>query len=46
MKKIILHIPHSATVIPINEGFILTENEIENEILKLTDWGSVALIIF
>jgi len=27
-------------------GFILTENEIENEILKLTDWGSVALIIF
>jgi N-formylglutamate amidohydrolase len=38
MRKLILHIPHSSTDIPINEGFILTENEIENEILKLTDW--------
>ena len=38
MKKLILHIPHSATEIPLHEGFILTKNEIENEILKLTDW--------
>ena len=38
MKKIILHIPHSATKIPIKEGFILSNQLIENEILKLTDW--------
>jgi N-formylglutamate deformylase len=38
MKKLILHIPRSAKEIPINEGFILNEKEIENEILKLTDW--------
>lgn len=38
MKKLILHIPHSATKIPIKEGFVLCDEIIENEILKLTDW--------
>lgn len=38
MKKIILHIPHSASNIPLKEGYILEEKILENEILKLTDW--------
>ncbi len=37
-KKIILHIPHSSTRIPIREGFIVSKKELEAEILKLTDW--------
>ena len=43
MKKLILHIPHSATKIPIKEGFILGDEIIENEIIKLTDWHTEAL---
>ena len=38
MKKLILHIPHSATRIPIKDGFTISNQLIENEILKLTDW--------
>ena len=38
MRKLILHIPHSETKIPIKEGFILNDQIIQNEILKLTDW--------
>lgn len=38
MKKIILHIPHSANKIPIKEGYILEDTVLDNEILKLTDW--------
>jgi len=37
-KKIILHIPHSSTSIPLLEGFIIDSIDLENEILKLTDW--------
>lgn len=37
-RKIILHIPHSSTHIPIKDGYIATEDEIDKEILKLTDW--------
>lgn len=38
MKKLILHIPHSAINIPLKEGYILDNKILENEILKLTDW--------
>lgn len=36
--KIILHIPHSSTIIPIREGFIVNDEIIDKEVLKLTDW--------
>jgi N-formylglutamate amidohydrolase len=38
MKKLILHIPHSSTNIPLNDGYLATELSIQNEIVKLTDW--------
>ena len=38
MKPIILHIPHSSTYIPTFEGYVLPNEAIEEEILKLTDW--------
>lgn len=37
-NKIILHIPHSSTNIPLTEGFVVDQNELNSEILKLTDW--------
>ena len=38
MKKLILHIPHSATNIPLRDGFSADETKIQQEIIKLTDW--------
>ena len=38
MKKLILHIPHSSSIIPFFEGFVLSKALLNNEILKLTDW--------
>ncbi len=38
MKKLILHIPHSAKKIPLKKGFIISQEKIDNEIMKLTDW--------
>jgi N-formylglutamate deformylase len=38
MKKLILHLPHSSTYFPFNDGFILNEEKINQEIIKLTDW--------
>lgn len=37
-KKLILHIPHSSTNIPIKEGYLVDHLTLEKEILKLTDW--------
>jgi len=37
-KKIILHVPHSSTNIPMLDGFIVDTKILDNEILKLTDW--------
>ena len=34
----ILHVPHSSTNIPSMDGFIIDENAIAQEMLKLTDW--------
>lgn len=36
--KLILHIPHSSTIIPFYECFVLSKSEIAGEIIKLTDW--------
>lgn len=38
MKKLVLHIPHSSTEIPLLEGYVSTQEEINQEIIKLTDW--------
>jgi N-formylglutamate amidohydrolase len=37
-KKIILHIPHSSTKIPLYEGYLVDSTVLDKEILKLTDW--------
>ena len=37
-QKIILHIPHSSTNIPLMDGFIVDGNFLTREMLKLTDW--------
>lgn len=38
MQKLILHIPHSSTIIPFKEGFCVSDEILHQEILKLTDW--------
>lgn len=38
MKNLLLHIPHSSTVIPFLEGYCVSEEVLQQEILKLTDW--------
>jgi N-formylglutamate deformylase len=38
MKKIILHIPHSAIEIPFYDGFVIDQANLQHEMLKLTDW--------
>ena len=38
MKKLILHIPHSSTHIPLKDGYIVDDEFLQSEMLKLTDW--------
>ncbi len=38
MKQLILHIPHSSTLIPISDGYVSSHDKIQQEIIKLTDW--------
>ena len=38
MQKLILHIPHSSTKIPMNKGYVVDQEVLDREILKLTDW--------
>lgn len=38
MNNIILHIPHSSTLIPYKDGYLVNDTIINEEILKLTDW--------
>ena len=45
MKKLVLHIPHSSTVIPILKGYVSSQEEINQEIIKLTDWYTDDLFI-
>lgn len=37
-NKLILHIPHASAKIPFKDGYLVGENELQQEILKLTDW--------
>lgn len=37
-NKIILHIPHSSINVPLKDGYVVDQNTLEKEILKLTDW--------
>ncbi len=36
--KIILHVPHSSTTIPLTDGYVVNSDALAREILKLTDW--------
>jgi N-formylglutamate deformylase len=38
MKNLILHIPHSSIKIPLKEGYCVSDEMLNQEILKLTDW--------
>jgi N-formylglutamate deformylase len=38
MKKLILHIPHSSTSIPLKDGYLVNDDVLQNEMLKLIDW--------
>jgi len=38
MKKLVLHIPHSSTEIPLLDGYVSSHDEVLQEIIKLTDW--------
>ena len=38
MKKLILHIPHSSSILPFKEGYVLSDEILTKEIIKLTDW--------
>lgn len=37
-QKLILHIPHSSTKIPIMEDYVVSYKTLDDEMLKLTDW--------
>ena len=37
-RRIILHVPHSSDLIPIREGYTVSDKIIHQEVLKLTDW--------
>jgi N-formylglutamate deformylase len=38
MQNLILHIPHSSTIIPVKDGYCVSNEILNEEILKLTDW--------
>jgi N-formylglutamate deformylase len=38
MSQLILHIPHSSTIIPFLDGYVPDQITLDEEILKLTDW--------
>ena len=38
VKNLILHIPHSSTIIPFKDGYSVSDQILNQEILKLTDW--------
>jgi N-formylglutamate deformylase len=37
-RKIILHVPHSSTTIPLKDGYVINNEAMTKEMLKLTDW--------
>jgi len=45
-KKLILHIPHAANSIPDKTGYVVSDTELQKEILLLTDWYTDDLFSF
>ena len=41
---ILLHIPHSSIHIPSLEGYVVTQEQLQSELLKLTDWHTDDLV--
>lgn len=37
-SQIVLHVPHSSTIIPYHDGYLVGEYSLRKEMLKLTDW--------
>jgi N-formylglutamate deformylase len=37
-RKIILHVPHSSTTIPLTDGYVINDDALAKEMLTLTDW--------
>ena len=37
-RKIILHVPHSSTTIRLTDGYVINNDALAKEMLKLTDW--------
>lgn len=46
MKNLILHLPHASTHFPHKSGFVLEDNLLNQEIIKLTDWYTDDLFSF
>lgn len=46
MNKIILHIPHSSNHIPFKEGYLVNQEILDAEMLKLIDWYTDDLFSF
>ena len=38
MSQLILHIPHSSISIPLKDGYVVNDDVLNLELLKLTDW--------
>jgi len=45
-KKLILHIPHATNDIPDKSGYVVSDTELQKEILLLTDWYTDDLFSF
>lgn len=43
MSELILHIPHSSSLIPLKDGFVIDDVDLEAELYKLTEWNINAL---
>jgi N-formylglutamate deformylase len=42
-QSLILHIPHASDFIPVYDGYTVSKEELNSEILKLTDWYTDSL---
>ena len=45
MSRLIIHIPHASTHIPLRDGFLVDGARIERELLTLTDWHTDDLFV-
>ena len=42
---VLLHIPHSEDKIPFKDGYVVSNAELEAEMLKLTDWKTLPFVL-